>query len=146
MNRQDLKEIIEFDLLPSEFVSAMCSIDMIEDWEIISDVPYAQKITKLCNNASAFLYLKLMTSDIRSKLYLVSGSYALGGIFKDIRHEHSWVEYRDDNTALMIDLTVCQFRDVSDRIYVGPVLEQVNEWESVNFLDNDKCVRLLDSL
>jgi len=123
--------------------------DMVERGEIyeeeLKDEVYGRVVCSLCHNSVAWMYKRVLEDypDLLDQLFLVTGSIEVCGL--GARMEHSWVEYRGDK-IVMLDLTLSQFRVVSDRLYVGDRIKQLNEWGSACFADYENMKELIMSL
>jgi len=118
---------------PDLFLQDMLDRGEIEEEELKDDV-YGRVVCTLCHNSAAWMYKRIRDDypDLLDNLFLVTGSYEMG---IGVKMDHSWVEYRKDNSTVALDLTLSQFRVVKDKLYIGPKIKQLNEWESVCFAD-----------
>ncbi len=129
---------------PDLFIQDMFERGEIEQHELDREDPYGMMVSTLCHNSVAWMYKRVLDDypDLLDCLFLVTGSYIRG----DIRMDHSWVEYREYGKATVLDLTLSQFRDTDDKLYIGLLTEKFNEYESVSFGDYDGMKDLILSL
>jgi len=133
---------------PDLFIEDMLYREEIHQDELDRKDPYGMMVGKLCHNSVVWMYKRVLEDypDLLNQLFLVTGSYTMGGIFNDLRMEHSWVEYRKDCSVVVLDLTVSQFRKINDRLYIGECVEDFNEYEAISFGDADKIKELILTL
>jgi len=133
---------------PEKFIEDMIELGQIEQDEIEREDPYGCMVTKLCHNACGWMYKEVRENypHLLENLYLVTGSYKLGGIFGVLRVDHSWVEYRAENKNLILDLTFSQFRKTEDKLYISLRDDDFKEWASASFKDTLKVKELINSL
>lgn len=88
---------------------------------------YGKRLTNLCNNACAFIYLKLLDNFELEELesFELNNGYYLSDNNKT---QHSWLYYKPDN--IIIDLTLKQFSEDYEDLFIDK--------KPIYFLDNKK--------
>ena len=133
---------------PELFIEDMLYRGEIEQYEIDESHPYGQMVSKLCHKSIAWMYKRILEDypELLDNIYLVTGSYSMGGIFSSLRMEHSWLEYRLEKQVVVIDLTVSQFRKISDELYVGDRSIDYKEYSSICCSNFDDVMDFILSL
>src|SRR3990172_12878648 len=116
---------------PNDFVNAMLELGEITQEELDDKLPHGAIVTNLCHNACVYMCkiaLKKCDEEMLKHVFIVTGSYALSGMFEHLRKEHSWMEYRCDKKTIVFDLTISQFTRNDLKIYIGTKSSRYNEY------------------
>lgn len=130
----DDRENLAFIFDPKALLHDMLDRDVLEE---VTGV-YSYDVCTLCHNAATWCVNRLKhygyPDEILDLFHIVTGSYKVAGpIGSGINVDHSWVELTTPDGVTVIDMTLPQFRRELEGPYIGPMLEEYNEHERVNF-------------
>lgn len=131
---------------PDMFLKDMVSLGEIFEDEV-EDI-YGRVVGSLCHNSVAWMYKRILETHphLLDHLYLVSGVFRPGGFLRDLGFDHSWVEYRNGDTKIVLDLTLAQFRITEDRLYIGDKPDKLEEFTSICFNDTTDMLSFIVSV
>lgn len=129
---------------PDKFLERMIQIGELSKEEFNS-LPYHAMVSMLCHNACAWMSAQNLDESLREKLHLVTGSYK-HPLFSHLRVNHSWVEFREEGKSpIILDLTLAQFKQDVEKLYVGEKTDSFNEWASASFA-SPNLIDLIESI
>ncbi len=106
---------------------------------------YNEKVKKLCNNACAYLYTKLIDkfnyNDLK-KLEIHTGIFKIN----NQEHQHTWIEYKRNNKDYVIDITLCQFDKEIENIYIEEKDKRFKTIKSLNFTNFQDVVNFFEKI
>jgi hypothetical protein len=100
---------------------------------------YHKKVKKLCNNACAYIYTKLIENLDYRLLYNLEVHTGTFIIDKKL-HKHTWIEYFENNLRYVIDITLCQFDEKIENIYTQEKDDRFQTLESINFTNFEEII------
>lgn len=106
---------------------------------------YNEKVNKLCNNACAYLYTKLIDKfkyEDLMKLEIHTGLFKIN----DKKHQHTWIEYKNKDKNYIIDITLCQFDKEIDNIYIEEKNNNFKTIEKINFTNFQEVVGFFEKI
>ena len=143
-NPEWLVQLCEEVFSPDQFIE-----DMYERGEInqlLHEAPYHELVYRLCHTSCAYMVLRLQQwvsygmEDIPTdKFWWCHGT--VNGC------DHSWVEFREDDQIIVVDLTIAQSYPDMDMLYIGKRLPFYgpstdacfSDKETIMFFAKDKC-------
>lgn len=128
---------------PDNFISDMIKLGEVKEEELSWE--YGKMVCTLCHNSVAWMYSHAFKHhpELLENLYVVGGGYGIRGT---VLVPHSWVEYRKEGVVTVLDLTISQFRDIKDKLYVGEKLKNLIENISFCFADKENIESYISSL
>ena len=106
---------------------------------------YHKKVKNLCNNGSAFLYLKFIEKfniDTLKNLEVHTGKFN----YNNKLNKHTWIEYSNRGISYIIDITLCQFDEKIDNIYIKEKDERFITEEKINFTNYVNIMKFFERI
>lgn len=132
---------------PSEMIATMHRLGELEDEEL--EDPYHRQVGCMCNMASAWMIkqITLFGLDL-TKFYICTGTVAWFKGQQFPRGEHTWLEYREAGTVVVLDLTISQFKDSWEDVplYVGSRPDRFNYWSGVRVDKKQEVIKFINGL
>ncbi len=118
---RNLEEYFREMFDPGMFIEDLCereTVDFSLDEFMGGDIEYHRAVTDMCHNGCAWMVMRAykyqhygMEVDLDNLFWCHGAVWGL---------DHSWVEYRDEGTVTVLDLTLSQTGHTADDLYIGP--------------------------
>lgn len=106
---------------------------------------YQEKVKHLCNNASAFLYLKFIEKlniQTLNNLEVHTGTFN----YNEKENKHTWIEYVNKGKIYIIDITLCQFDENFEKIYIEEKDERFITEKKINFTNYENIMNFFEKI